>query len=304
MNLLAVINQLISLFLMMLAGFVAARAGVITPDFRKKLSTFTLSTAAPGVVISSVLTSDSNPLKMLGALGMSVFFFALVSLFAAVIVRVFRVRREEAGLDQLMLIFTNVGFMGIPVVQSIYGAQGVALVSMFILIFNLYCFSYGVLLISSGAKFNWKSLCNPCIIAAIIAFILALTGWHFPAPVENTLSSVGSMNTPLAMMIIGASMAHSDIRKALSNPRMYFICLLSMFLMPVLVLLVIMFLPIDPMLAGVTVLMAAMPIGGNCAMLSDQYTPDDMTASHCVMVSTLLSAVSLPIVCALISLAL
>ena len=65
-----------------------------------------------------------------------------------------------------------------------------------------------------------------------------------------------------------------------------------------------MFLPIDPMLAGVTVLMAAMPIGGNCAMLSDQYTPDDMTASHCVMVSTLLSAVSLPIVCALISLAL
>lgn len=304
MNLLAVINQLLSLFLMMLAGFISARAGVITPGFRKKLSAFTLSTAAPAVVISSVLSSDSNPLKMLGALGMAVFFYAFMSFFAAVIVRVLRIRREEAGLDQLMLIFTNVGFMGIPVVQSIYGAQGVALVSMFILLFNLYCFSYGVLLISSSTEFNWRSLCNPCIIAAVIAFILALTGWHFPTAVEGTLSSIGAMNTPLAMMIIGASMAHSDIRKALSNPRMYLVCTLSMFLMPALALLVVMFLPVDPMLAGVTVLMAAMPIGGNCAMLSDRYTPDDMTASHCVMVSTLLSAVSLPIVCALISIAL
>ena len=304
MNLLAVINQLLSLFLMMLAGFISARAGVITPGFRKKLSAFTLSTAAPAVVISSVLSSDSNPLKMLGALGMAVFFYAFMSFFAAVIVRVLRIRREEAGLDQLMLIFTNVGFMGTPVVQSIYGAQGVALVSMFILLFNLYCFSYGVLLISSSTEFNWRSLCNPCIIAAVIAFILALTGWHFPTAVEGTLSSIGAMNTPLAMMIIGASMAHSDIRKALSNPRMYLVCTLSMFLMPALALLVVMFLPVDPMLAGVTVLMAAMPIGGNCAMLSDRYTPDDMTASHCVMVSTLLSAVSLPIVCALISIAL
>ena len=301
MNLLAVINQLISLFLMMLAGFVAARAGVITPDFRKKLSTFTLSTAAPGVVISSVLTSDSNPLKMLGALGMSVFFFALVSLFAAIIVRVFRVRREEAGLDQLMLIFTNVGFMGIPVVQSIYGAQGVALVSMFILIFNLYCFSYGVLLISGGLKLNLKVLLNACIFSALLGLLFGVTGWRLPGPGENTLASIGSMNTPLAMMVIGASMAHSDVRKALTNPRMYKICLLSMFLMPVLVLLVVMFMPIDPMLAGISVLLAAMPIAGNCAMLSDIYTPEDMTASHSVMVSTLMSAVSLPLVCAMIA---
>ena len=301
MNLSAVINQLISLFLMIFTGYIAARAGIITPDFRKRLSSFTLNTAAPCVVVSAVLDGDSNPLQMLGAVGMAVFFYAFMSFLAAVIVRLLRVRREEAGLDQLMLIFTNVGFMGIPVVQSIYGMQGVALVSMFILIFNLYCFSYGVLLISSSAKFNWRSLCNSCIIAALIALFLALTGWRLPAPVESTLSTIGAMNTPLAMMIIGASMAHSDIRKALSNPRMYLICMLSMFVMPVLTLLAVMFMPIDPMLAGVTVLMATMPVAGNCAMLSDIHTPHDMTASHCVMVSTLMSAVSLPLMCALIA---
>ena len=194
--------------------------------------------------------------------------------------------------------------MGIPVVQSIYGPNGVALLSMFILIFNLFFFSYGVLLISSSAKFNWRSLVNACIIAALVGLLFGVTGWHLPGPVENTMASVGAMNTPLAMMIIGASMAHSDVRKALTNRRMYRVCLLSMFLMPLLVLMVVRFMPVDPMLAGICVLLAAMPIAGNCGMLSDIYTPEDMTASHCVMVSTLMSGVSLPLVCALIAAAL
>ncbi|MBR5301359.1 MAG: AEC family transporter [Clostridia bacterium] len=301
MNLLAVVQQLISLFLMMLIGFITARAGILTPDFRKRLSTFTLNTAGPCIIISSVLESESNPMKMIGAAGMAVFFFVIMCIFAAIIVRVLRTKADEAGLDQLMLIFTNVGFMGIPVVQSIYGPSGVALLSMFILIFNLFFFSYGVLLISSSAKFNWKSLLNACIIAALVGLLFGVTGWHLPAPVESTLASVGAMNTPLAMIIIGASMAHSNVRKALTNPRMYRICLLSMFLMPALVLAVVMFMPIDPMLAGISVLLAAMPIAGNCGMLSDRYTPHDMTASHCVMVSTLISAVSLPLVCAMIA---
>lgn len=304
MNLLAVISQLVSLFLMMLIGFIVARAGIVTPDFRKRLSTFTLNTAAPCIIISSVLESDSNPMKMIGAAGMGVYFFVIMIVFSAIIVRMLRTPQKERGLDQLMLIFTNVGFMGIPVVQSIYGPNGVALLSMFILIFNLFFFSYGVLLISSSAKFNWRSLLNACIIAALIGLFFGVTGWHLPAPVESTLASVGAMNTPLAMMVIGASMAHSDIRKALTNPRMYKICFLSMFLMPVLVLAAVMFMPVDPMLAGICVLLAAMPIAGNCAMLSDIHTPHDMTASHCVMVSTLMSAVSLPLVCAMISLVL
>jgi len=301
MNLLAVINQLLSLFLMMLIGFVVARVNIVTPEFRKRLSTFTLNTAAPCIIISSVLESDSNPLKMIGAAGTGVLFMLLMIVFAAVIVRVLRTPREDRGLDQLMLIYTNVGFMGIPVVQSIYGVSGVALLSMFILVFNLFFFSYGVLLISSGAKFNWRSLVNACIIAALLGLFFGVTGWHLPAPVEDTMASVGAMNTPLAMIVIGASVAHSDMRQAMKNPRMYRICLLSMFLIPALMLLVVRLLPLDAMLAGICVLLAAMPIAGNCAMLSDIYTPQDMTASHCVMVSTLMSAVSLPLVCAMIA---
>lgn len=301
MNLSGVMTQLVSLFLMMLTGFVAARAGVITPEFRKRLSTLTLNTASPCIILSSVLESEGIPVSMTTVLLVAAFFYAVMIALSMLLTRLSRAPKSQRPLDQLMLVFTNVGFMGIPVVDALYGPAGVAMVAMFVLLFNLLFFSYGVLLISGGGKLNLRALCNACIFAALGALVLSLTGWHLPAPIETTLSAIGAMNTPLAMMIIGASLAHSDIHAALTNPRLYRISLMRMFVMPLIVLLVMRLLPIDPMLAGVAVAMAAMPVAGNCGMISDIYLPNDMTASHAVIVSTLLSAVSLPIICAAIS---
>ena len=301
MNLSAIINQLISLFLMMFMGYAVARAGIMTPEFRARLSSFNLNTAAPCIILSSVLQSSSSAGEMLGALGTAALYYVLMILFAAVVVRLLRTPREQRGWDQLMLIFTNVGFMGIPVVQSIYGAEGVAMLSMFILMFNIFFFSYGVVLISSGAKFNLRALLNACIFAALLGLVFGMTGWRLPAPVESTLAAVGAMNTPLAMMIIGASLAHSDVRAAITNKRLYRVGLISMLVMPMLVFLALRFLPISPMLIGVATVCAAMPIGGNCAMIADVYAPGDLTASHAVILTTLACGATLPLVCAVMS---
>lgn len=301
MDLSSVINQLISLFLMMFIGYAVARAGIMTPEFRARLSSFNLNTAAPCIILSSVLQSSSSASAMVGALGVAVLYFVLMIVFAALVVRVIRTPREQRGWDQLMLIFTNVGFMGIPVVQSIYGPDGVAMLSMFILMFNIFFFSYGVVLISSGAKFNFRALCNACIFAALLGFLFGMTGWHLPGPVESTLATVGAMNTPLAMMIIGASLAHSDVRAALTNRRLYRVGFLSMLVMPMLIFLSLRFLPIDPMLIGVATVCAAMPIGGNCAMIADVYAPGDLTASHAVIVTTLACGATLPLICAVMT---
>ena len=301
MNLSAIINQLISLFLMMFIGYIAARARVITPDFRARLSTFNLSVAAPCIILSSVLQSSSSAKELAGALGAAFFFYLLMIGFAAIVVRLARTPKAQRSWDQLMLIFTNVGFMGIPVVQSIYGADGVAKLSMFILVFNLCFFSYGILLISSGAKLSLRALANPCIIAALFGLALGMTGVHLPVPVESTLSSVGAINTPMSMIIIGSSIAHSDVRAAAANRRLYRVGVLSMLVMPMLIFGVFRFLPIDPMLIGIATICAAMPVGGNCAMIADMYTPGDLTASHAVILSTLMCGLTLPLVCAVMS---
>lgn len=300
MNLSSVISQLIALFLMMFVGYVSARAGLITPETRQKLSNLTISTITPLIIISSVIESGSAPSALLEAVITAVFFYILMVALSALIMRIVPVPKAERGFDELMLLFTNVGFMGIPVVDSIYGSEGVAKLAMFVLVFNVLFFSYGIFLVSGKDGFNPRQLINPCIIAAILALFFGLTGLRLPAPVETTLSRIGNMNTPMAMMVIGASIAHSDIRQALRNPRLYRVCLLRMFVMPTVMLASIYLLPIDGMLAGICVLLAAMPIAANCGMFSDIYTPDDMTASQSVVISTLLSAITLPIFASLI----
>jgi len=301
MNLSGVIMQLISLFLMIFVGYIVAHCGIMTPEFRARLSSFTLSCVAPFAILSSVLESDTPPATMISAVGMAFLFYLLMCVCAAVLVRLVRTKKEDRGWDQLMIIFTNVGFMGIPVIQSVYGAGGVARLSMFILMFNLFFFSYGMLLIASGEKINFKAMLNPCIIGALCGLICGVTGLHFPRVIESTMSAIGAMNTPLAMMIIGGSLAHSDVRTSLKNPRLYRVCFLRMVITPLLILLATRFLPVEPMLIGISVLLASMPVAGNCAMIANIYAPSDMTASHATIISTLASALTLPAICALLT---
>ena len=301
MNLSGVMTQLISLFLMMITGYVLARIGLITREFRQKLSSFTLNTASPCVIVSSVLQSESVPSDMVGAVGAAVVLFIVLILLAAVIVRIVPTPKEERGLDQLLIIFTNLGFMGIPVIQSLYGVDGVALLSMFILTFNFFFFSYGVVLIQPGAKLKAKDLINACIVASALALLFGLTGWHLPAVIEDTMASIGSMNTPLAMMIIGSSLAFCDLKKTLTNKRLYRVGVLRMVLIPLITFVLVKFLPMDTMLAGMCVIVAAMPIAGNCGVLSELYIPNDLTASHAVIITTLMSAVTLPVIFAMVT---
>ena len=290
-----IIFQMITLFIMMFAGYLAARAGLISPSFRRGLSSLVLSTAFPCCIVSSVLQSGGAPGDMVVALGVSVAFFALLIALAAVLVCIVPTPKPERSLDQLMLVFTNLAFMGIPIIQVFYGAQGVAMLSMFLLVFNFLVFTYGVMMVG-GSDIKLKQLCNPGVFSALLALFFGVTGLRLPAPVENTLSTIGAVNTPLAMMIIGASLAHSDIRAAVSNPRLYRVSLLRLILIPVIIMGIVTVLPINRMLAGICVIVSAMPIASNCGMLCDVYTPQDMTASHAIIVSTLMSAVTLPVI--------
>lgn len=304
MNLSAVISQLISLFLMIGAGYLSARAGLISPELRPRLSALVLSVTCPCVIISSVLSSSGGGADMPRALLTAIVFFAAMIAMAALLTRLARTPAQESRLDQMMLVLTNLIFMGIPVVQSLYGASGVAMLSMFILVFNFLVYTYGVLMLCKGARLRPRDLLNPGVISALAALLLGLTRLRLPGPVESALSSVGSVTTPLAMMIIGASLAHSDIRAAFTKVRLYRVSLLRLIVMPLCVLAIVRLLPIDTALAGICVVVAAMPIAGNCGMLADVYTPGDMTAAHAIIVSTLLCAATLPLILAVMAVAL
>ena len=160
MAIMNVLSQMISLFMMMFVGFLAAKVGLIEPDFRRKLSSLVLNTACPCIIVSSVLKSGGAPSAMVATLGMSIVFYAVMIVLAFLLVHIVPTPPAERRLDQLMFVCTNLIFMGIPIIQSFYGAEGVSLLSMFILLFNFLVFTYGVVMVG-GSDIKLKQLCNP-----------------------------------------------------------------------------------------------------------------------------------------------
>ncbi len=126
MAIMNVLSQMISLFMMMFVGFLAAKVELIEPDFRRKLSSLVLNTACPCIIVSSVLKSGGAPSAMVATLGVSVVFYAVMIVFAFLLVHIVPTPPAERRLDQLMLVCTNLIFMGIPIIQSFYGAEGVS----------------------------------------------------------------------------------------------------------------------------------------------------------------------------------
>ena len=227
---------MVSLFLMMFVGFLAAKVGLIEPDFRRKLSSLVLNTACPCIIVSSVLKSGGAPSAMVATLGISVVFYAVMIVLAFLLVHIVPTPPSERHLDQLMLVCTNLIFMGIPIIQSFYGAEGVSLLSMFILLLQ---FSGLHLWRDDGRRQRHQaqtSLQSGGFLCAARPFLRrdrpapARTQWKTP------YRPSAQINTPLAMMIIGASLAHSDILAAVSNPRLYRVSLLRLILIPLLMM--------------------------------------------------------------------
>lgn len=294
-----IIFQMITLFIMMFAGYLAARAGLISPSFRRGLSSLVLSTAFPCCIVSSVLQSGGRARRHGRRPGRKRRVLRADDC-AGRRARVHRAHAQtgaQSGPADGSCLPTSRSWAFRSFRRST-GAQGVAMLSMFLLVFNFLVFTYGVMLVSGNGSINLRQLVNPGVVSALIALLFGLTGWRLPSPVESALSSIGSINTPMAMMVIGSSLAHSDIRAAFSNPR-----LVSREPAAPDRHAAGLYRPRarrsdQPHACGICVIVAAMPIAGNCSMLSDIYTPEDMTASHATIVSTLLSGVTLPLLVA------
>lgn len=135
-------------------------------------------------------------------------YLALIALsFPAV--RLLRVRDAERGLYRFMFIFSNTGFLGYPVVESLLGSGAAFYVTIFVLFFQLFCWSYGASLMRGAARFRfqWKVLRQPCVAASLAAFAVYLSGWQPPALLHQTVKYVGDITSPVAMLIVGCSLA-------------------------------------------------------------------------------------------------
>ena len=299
---LIVLNQTLTMAIYLLIGFALYKGGKITREGSKSLANLLVWLIIPAVIIHSFRVEFS--LEKLGDLGLS----ALLAAGAlAIAILIARLLFGKNAVECFAVSFSNCGFMGIPLVKAGFGDQAVFLLVGFIVLLNLLQWTYGATLLKGERKgLTLKELLlNPVMVGAIVGLLLFVTGLgtRLPAILSGALSGLAALNSPIAMLVLGVYMAQASLKETFLSPRLYALSGVRLLLVPAVTLLMLIFIPAAPVMKYVILIGAAAPVGANVAVYAQLYDREYSYACQTVVVSTLLSIATLPVMTALAGLA-
>ena len=293
----AVFLQVITLFLLIFCGFFSAKGKLVDENGISTLNKIVLYFALPALTLYG-LQKDASP-ELIHDL-ILVFFISLAIMILSGLIAYFLYRSEpnerRSVLTNLSML-SNSAYMGYPVVIATLGEDMLIYAVVFVGAFNLMCWTFGSFFFGGISAIQPKKLLtNPSLIAVLVGLVLFLTGWRLPGFINDALSMMGNVTTPLAMFVIGARLI--DLRFAhLQDWKLLLACALRLIIFPAAVLLGCRLCGADSLVTGVSVVLAAMPMGGVTAVLAEKYGGDSAFASKCVAVSTVLSLITTPLWC-------
>lgn len=289
-----ILSQMVVLFGLILVGLVANKTGIMDADSNRKMSKLLVNVTIPALIISSATRHDTEDksqilLVLLAAAAM----FVVIPLISVLIVR--RLKLETTY--ELMLNYSNLGFMGIPIISGIYGEESVFYVSMFMMVFNVSLFSHGVYILQkgSGQRLNLRNMLNPGIVSSLLAVGIFLMDATFPAPLLQLFQSVGGITSPLAMIVIGSTMGTVRLKDVVRDKMIYFYTFLKIALYPAIIWFLFHFFIHDPMVLGIAVVLCGLPTAGNVSMVCSEYNGNLSLATKGTFMTTLFSLVTIPI---------
>lgn len=289
-------------FLVVVVGYVANKRGIMDAALNRRLSTLVLTITTPSLILSAALDNTNLPAPGELLLLLAIAFFCYVIFIAAAFLLswLLRVPRAQAGVFRFMVIFANVGFIGYPLTISLFGREALFYAVLFNLPFNLLSYSLGVALISGGRgrRLSLRTLFSPCVVAALLSVLFALTGLSAPTLLVDTLSLLGDITAPAALLIVGSSLAELPLRRVLGGPRIYAMAAVRLLLLPTLLFFLLRPVVSDPTVLRIAVILAGMPVAANCTMLCLEYGGDQQLAAQGTFLTTLLSVVTIPLLAA------
>lgn len=297
------LEQMIVLFILMGIGFFCYKKGVITDEVSRKLSTIVVNIANPALVLIGGMGEEKisgEELKL--TIVISLFMYASLLILAVILPRLLHVEEKSRGTYRAMTVFSNIGFMGFPVINALYGSTALLYATFFVIPYNVLIYTYGISAIAGKSpekgkkKFSLKGILNVGFIACIVTIIIYFLDLRVPAFAQSTLTHLSNLTSPLSMMVIGASLAAIDLRKLFTDGKLLLFSAIKLVVIPIIGLLVIRQFVDSEMLLGVCLVMLATPVGSMTAMLAQQYDGDYEMASKAVALTTILSVATMPLV--------
>ena len=313
------LRQMLVLFAMMMTGFLAFRLGVFGKTGQKEISALIVRILNPFLMISSILShsGEADGPVLLQNLAMVSIYYAFMIAASFLYVRLRRFSRREQCLQQLMLVFSNVGFLGIPVVRAVYGPQYVLYLVFYMLFFNVIAYTYGIYLAGSLApadtetapsrpanagsrgasprRFRLRRIVNIGTVSGVIAILLFILRPPVPEPVQEFCSYMGNACVPLSMILIGGSLAQLPLREIFRNPENYIFTAVKMLIFPAAGILLARALPFTPEVKSVFYLVLSMPVASLAGMLAEEYGRSGNEVNKVTAMTTLASVLTIPL---------
>lgn len=303
-----ILQKILILVAMIMLGYIAYKNDMLNDEAVKKLSGIVVNIANPALIVSSVLDSSINDIsnkKILLVTAISLVMYTALILIAWIVAMILPVKKEHKGMYQAMMVFSNVGFMGFPLLKSIYGNESLIYASIIVTFYNILIYTYGVYIMGkseSVGKFRVRNILNNGVIACLVMMFILLSKVHIPGMLTEIITYVSGMVVPASMMIIGASLATIKLKELFSDKWLIIFSIIRMILIPFIGYVIASQFIKDEMLLGIIVTMLAVPVGSLVAMLAQEYDRDVLLASKGIALTTILSVVTIPLVFGVIGL--
>lgn len=303
MDIMVVFQTMLKLFLLLVLGFVLFKCHIFDEYTNKKISALIVNVASPMLIISSIAGVEGNDKSIVFLMiGAGILMYIGFIILGKIINRIFPFPKKDWPVYECMVVFANTGFMGYPVLLDVFGQEAVFYASLIHMAFNFFVYTYAIMCLTksddSEFKLNFKQLLTPGIVLIFIGILIYLFDMQLPSVLMDTINSVSSLTAPLSMMMIGSSLAVYPIKDSFTDWRSYVFAFVRLIIVPFVTMIVCRLLHINPYYANITIITNAMPVGSMVLMLATQYNANVKIVTKNIVVSTLLSVITIPIVVA------
>lgn len=298
-------EQLLVLVLIMLLGYALRKREILGRQAMSFLTDFVLYISFPAITIVDMMLPmtqerKTNTIYLLIA---SVVLYLLYIVAGRIMARLFGKNDSEGRMYEFATVFSNSGYMGLPIISAIYGSEAVYYLMIYGIVYNFLFYAYGMRPLKKGGtgdskKFPWKeSIFNIGVISTGIGLFLAVTGCTLPKPMVTVLTNLGATTTSLSMIIIGAMVAQLPFRELFAEKKVYLFSAIRLILIPLLTWGILELTPLknNEWVVTIAVIVAAMPAASGTAMIAQKVKAAEKTATQLVIVSSLLCCITIPL---------
>lgn len=296
-------------FLVLIAiGYTARKTNCLSSHSIDELSAFLLRFIVPVNVFiaGNRMADEAVKLNVLYAVAITVGYYALSLLGSFLISRLKFVPKDRKDLFVTMAVFANTGFIGYPLAEVLFGAEGVLYTVIINLGYNVFMFTLGIRLMGGEkGSFSLKRMfASPVMVASILSIALFFSPYRLPASLASFLSMIGSTMVPFSMFVLGGWMVGVSIQDVFKNRVGYLVNFLRLIFWPICVLFALLPFQLSPVLVSTCTLISALPIGSLNVILAKQYGGAYVFSNKCLMQSMVLSIITIPLVLAISNLVL